>query len=102
MACSSSASAGDTLVSSRSNPEVGTSVSFESSEIEAGIGRWSVTSSSITLGAGSLGRSPTGSAAEVTPVGVIDEHRFSVGEITKLMIDDYDKAVGKRPAADAA
>ena len=44
----------------------------------------------------------TGSAAEVTPVGVIDEHRFSVGEITKLMIDDYDKAVGKRPAAGAA
>ncbi|MEK9753693.1 MAG: branched-chain amino acid aminotransferase [Rhodospirillaceae bacterium] len=42
----------------------------------------------------------TGSAAEVTPVGVIDEHTFTVGDISKLMIDDYDKAVGK--TADAA
>jgi branched-chain amino acid aminotransferase len=44
----------------------------------------------------------TGSAAEVTPVGVIDEHTFTVGDISKLMIDDYDKAVGKTAAADAA
>jgi branched-chain amino acid aminotransferase len=44
----------------------------------------------------------TGSAAEVTPVGVIDDHKFTVGDITKMMIDDYDKAVGKTAAADAA
>ncbi len=44
----------------------------------------------------------TGSAAEVTPVGVIDDHKFTVGDITKMMIDVYDKAVGKAAAADAA
>ena len=44
----------------------------------------------------------TGSAAEVTPVGVIDDHKFTVGDITKVLIDDYDKAVGKTADADAA
>ena len=44
----------------------------------------------------------TGTAAEVTPVGEIDQHKFSVGEITNWLIDDYDKAVGKAPTADAA
>ena len=37
----------------------------------------------------------TGTAAEVTPVGEIDQHRFTVGEISHWMMEDYDKAVGK-------
>ena len=40
----------------------------------------------------------TGTAAEVTPVGVIDDHTYSVGEITTQMMDDYDRAVGKSQA----
>jgi branched-chain amino acid aminotransferase len=44
----------------------------------------------------------TGTAAEVTPVGEIDEHKFSVGDISKWLIADYDKAVGKAAEADAA
>jgi branched-chain amino acid aminotransferase len=41
----------------------------------------------------------TGTAAEVTPVGVIDDLTFNVGDISKWMMDDYDKAVGKVPVA---
>ena len=37
----------------------------------------------------------TGTAAEVTPVGSIDDLEFSVGNISKWMMDDYDKIVGK-------
>ena len=37
----------------------------------------------------------TGTAAEVTPVGEIDDYKFSVGEISRYMMKDYDKAVGK-------
>jgi len=37
----------------------------------------------------------TGTAAEVTPVGEIGEHKYSVGQISQLMMEDYDKAVGK-------
>ena len=37
----------------------------------------------------------TGTAAEVTPVGQIDHYTFSVGEISRWMMDDYDKTVGK-------
>ena len=37
----------------------------------------------------------TGTAAEVTPVGEIDDYKFSVGEISRYMMQDYDKAVGK-------
>jgi len=44
----------------------------------------------------------TGTAAEVTPVGSIDKQTFSVGDITKTLMDDYDKAVGKTPASAAA
>jgi branched-chain amino acid aminotransferase len=44
----------------------------------------------------------TGTAAEVTPVGEIDAHKYTVGEISQWMMDDYDKAVGKTPAAEAA
>lgn len=40
----------------------------------------------------------TGTAAEVTPVGAIDDHTFTVGEISQQMMDDYDKEVGKAPA----
>jgi branched-chain amino acid aminotransferase len=43
----------------------------------------------------------TGTAAEVTPVGSIDEHKFTPGDITKTLSDDYDKLVGK-VQADAA
>ena len=37
----------------------------------------------------------TGTAAEVTPVGTIDNHAFTVGEITQTLMADYDKLVGK-------
>ncbi|MBT4463705.1 MAG: branched-chain amino acid aminotransferase, partial [Rhodospirillaceae bacterium] len=37
----------------------------------------------------------TGTAAEVTPVGEIDENHFTPGDICKMMMEDYDKAVGK-------
>ncbi|MCK5545842.1 MAG: aminotransferase class IV, partial [Rhodospirillaceae bacterium] len=40
----------------------------------------------------------TGTAAEVTPVGAIDNHTYNVGEITTQLMDDYDKTVGKKPA----
>ena len=35
----------------------------------------------------------TGTAAEVTPVGTIDETTFQVGEITRQMVEDYDHTV---------
>ncbi|MCA8907425.1 MAG: branched-chain amino acid aminotransferase [Rhodospirillaceae bacterium] len=38
----------------------------------------------------------TGTAAEVTPVGQIDERTFTPGQITQLLMDDYTAAV--RPA----
>lgn len=41
----------------------------------------------------------TGTAAEVTPVGSIDEHTFAVGELSQQMMDDYDKVIGKTPQA---
>ena len=46
----------------------------------------------------------TGTAAEVTPVGEIDGHRFTPGEITKTLMADYEKATGQasREAAGAA
>ncbi len=43
----------------------------------------------------------TGTAAEVTPVGKIDDYTFSVGQISQWMMEDYDKAVGKAPAGSA-
>jgi len=36
----------------------------------------------------------TGTAAEVTPVGEIDDYSFTPGDICKAMMEDYDKAVG--------
>ncbi len=46
----------------------------------------------------------TGTAAEVTPVGEIDHHRFTPGDITKTMMQDYEKATGQtgKEAASAA
>lgn len=44
----------------------------------------------------------TGTAAEVTPVGQIDDVTYTVGEITGWMIDDYDQTVGKSAAEAAA
>ncbi len=41
----------------------------------------------------------TGTAAEVTPVGKIDDYTYTVGDITKTLMADYDKTVGKMPAA---
>src|SRR5262249_51455798 len=35
----------------------------------------------------------TGSAAEVTPVAEIGEHRFQAGRITQTLIADFDRAV---------
>ncbi len=40
----------------------------------------------------------TGTAAEVTPVGQIDDLTFSVGDISRWMMEDYDAEVGKDPA----
>ncbi len=44
----------------------------------------------------------TGSAAEVTPVGQIDEMTFTPGKITHTLIEDYEKAVGKKTESAAA
>jgi branched-chain amino acid aminotransferase len=44
----------------------------------------------------------TGTAAEVTPVGEIGEHRFTPGRITKLLMDSYAKEVREPAAALAA
>ena len=42
----------------------------------------------------------TGTAAEVTPVGEIDDYRFTPGEVTAQMIEDYEKEVGKSAAGE--
>lgn len=39
----------------------------------------------------------TGTAAEVTPVGAIDDMTFQVGEITRQMMEDYDRVVRGQP-----
>ena len=39
----------------------------------------------------------TGTAAEVTPVGEIDAFKFTPGAVCKMLMEDYDKAVGKWP-----
>ena len=38
----------------------------------------------------------TGTAAEVTPVGEIDGLAITVGEVTKILMTDYDRLVGKK------
>ncbi|MEN0000423.1 MAG: branched-chain amino acid aminotransferase [Pseudomonadota bacterium] len=40
----------------------------------------------------------TGTAAEVTPVSEIGDYRFSVGEITKSLMHDYEMLVREAPA----
>lgn len=37
----------------------------------------------------------TGTAAEVTPVRSIDDHRFSPGDITRALIEDYARVTGQ-------
>ena len=44
----------------------------------------------------------TGTAAEVTPVGKIDDMTFTVGPITQAMMADYDRLVGRAPAKASA
>ena len=39
----------------------------------------------------------TGTAAEVTPVGQIDGYRYTPGEISKILWEDYDNLVNRRP-----
>jgi branched-chain amino acid aminotransferase len=41
----------------------------------------------------------TGTAAEVTPVGVIDDYRFKPGAITAQLIEDFENLVNRRAAA---
>ena len=43
----------------------------------------------------------TGSAAEVTPVGEIAEHRYTPGEITFNLLEDYMAEVNPKVAARA-
>lgn len=38
----------------------------------------------------------TGTAAEVTPVGQIDEHRFTPAEVTRMLTEDYRAVTGQR------
>ena len=40
-----------------------------------------------------------GTAAEVTPVGKIDDLKYEVGEITKVLREDYENLVGRSQAA---
>lgn len=44
----------------------------------------------------------TGTAAEVTPVGEIDEHKFEVGTITRTLLEDYDALVRGAISEEAA
>ncbi|MBK8208889.1 MAG: branched-chain amino acid aminotransferase [Rhodospirillales bacterium] len=44
----------------------------------------------------------TGTAAEVTPVGEIDQYRFIPGEITSLLTEDYRLITGQRQTQTAA
>ncbi len=44
----------------------------------------------------------TGTAAEVTPVGRIDDNTYVVGDMVKTMMADYDALVGKTPAKEAS
>lgn len=44
----------------------------------------------------------TGTAAEVTPVSEIEGHKFTVGPITRALLEDYDKLVRGEAAVTAA
>lgn len=41
----------------------------------------------------------TGTAAEVTPVGVIDDYTFTPGQITQQLVDDFEALVRRKAAA---
>ena len=41
----------------------------------------------------------TGTAAEVTPIGSIDHHTFTVGAVTKRLMEDYDALVREKVPA---
>jgi len=41
----------------------------------------------------------TGTAAEVTSVGRIDDNTYVVGDITNILMEAYDACVGKTPTA---
>ena len=43
----------------------------------------------------------TGTAAEVTPVGEIDHHRYTPGEVTRTLINDYAQITGQTQLAAA-
>ncbi|MEL7128396.1 MAG: branched-chain amino acid aminotransferase [Pseudomonadota bacterium] len=42
----------------------------------------------------------TGTAAEITPVKEIAEHRFNPGEISEVLVEDYDKVVNRKMTLD--
>jgi branched-chain amino acid aminotransferase len=44
----------------------------------------------------------TGTAAEVTPIAEVGEHKFTPGAVTRALMDDYDRLVRTAPAAAAA
>jgi branched-chain amino acid aminotransferase len=44
----------------------------------------------------------TGTAAEVTPVSEIGEYRFTPGKVCQTLIADFDRLVGRLPAAQSA
>lgn len=44
----------------------------------------------------------TGTAAEVTPVGRIADYTFTPGDISRQLMEDYDRAVGKKATEAAA
>ena len=44
----------------------------------------------------------TGTAVEVTPVGEIDDHRYTPGDVTRTLMEDYEKTVGKQPESVAS
>jgi branched-chain amino acid aminotransferase len=44
----------------------------------------------------------TGTAAEVTPVGQIDDLTFTPGEVSKMLMEDYEREAGKTPAKASA
>jgi branched-chain amino acid aminotransferase len=44
----------------------------------------------------------TGTAAEVTPVSEVGEHRFTPGHATLTLMDDYSRLVRRQPRAEAA
>ncbi len=44
----------------------------------------------------------TGTAAEVTPVGSIDQHTFTPGEVSRTLMEDYEREAGKTSPTKAA